>query len=109
MWNFDTGTELRTLTAHEAKVNAVALLAAGKYIVSASDDCTVKVWSLATGQLLASYTGDSPMQACTTGPQETIIVGDQTGRLHFLRLEATAEQVLPTAQPCGRREREANV
>jgi len=90
-------------------VNAVALAADGKYIVSASDDCTVKVWRLATGQLFASYTGDSPMQACTIGQQGTIMVGDQTGRLHFLHLEATAEQELPDAQPFGRQEREANV
>jgi len=109
VWNLDTGTELRTLSAHEAKVNAVALAADGKYIVSASDDCTVKVWRLATGQLFASYTGDSPMQACTIGQQGTIMVGDQTGRLHFLHLEATAEQELPDAQPFGRQEREANV
>ena len=87
MWDLASGAELMTLTAHEGKVNAVAIVANGKYVYSVSDDFTLKAWDLASGRLLASYTGDSPMQACSTGVGGMVVAGDQAGRLHFLSLE----------------------
>ena len=90
VWDLDTGGEVCALSGHQAKVNALALDRQGQYIVSASDDFTLRVWSLTIRRLLATYTGDSPMHACAVGDGGTIIAGDQTGRLHFLRLEFPA-------------------
>jgi WD40 repeat protein len=91
VWDLASGAEAMALEAHEAKVNAVAIALNGKHLYSASSDFTLKAWELASGRLLATYTGDSPMLACTSGQDEMIVVGDQTGRLHFLALECRDE------------------
>jgi len=43
------GALLRTLEGHQRRANAIALSPDGKRAVSASDDCTLKVWNLSTG------------------------------------------------------------
>jgi WD40 repeat protein len=91
VWDLATGAEMRVLDAHEAKANAVVLDAREKYIYSASDDFTLRAWSLVSGQLLATYTGDSPMNACAAGRDGTVVAGDHMGRLHFLFLECANE------------------
>jgi len=50
------GAELQTLKGHTAPVTAVALTADGR-AVSASDDQTLKVWDLQSGQALKTLTG----------------------------------------------------
>ena len=49
---------LRTLAGHLSCVQAVAVLE-GDRIVSASDDKTLKVWSLTSGECLQTLTGHS--------------------------------------------------
>ena len=39
-----------TLTGHSNEVNSVAYSPDGKYILSGSDDHTVKIWDAATGK-----------------------------------------------------------
>jgi WD40 repeat protein len=91
VWDLASGTEVMALKAHEAKVNAVAMGLDGKHLYSACDDFTLRAWELPSGKLLATYTGDSPMLACASGQDRIVIVGDHTGRLHFLHLECTDE------------------
>ncbi|WP_437330327.1 WD40 repeat domain-containing protein [Sorangium sp. So ce381] len=55
MW---TGAE-RTLPGHSGNVTACSISPDGQRIVSASDDRTLKVWDLATGQLLSTLEGRS--------------------------------------------------
>jgi len=43
---------VRTLKGHIGLVNSVAISPDGKYVISGSDDNTVKVWELATGRLV---------------------------------------------------------
>ncbi len=50
---------LRTLASHSREVNAVALTTDGRLAVSASEDGTLKVWDLDTGQELRTLTGHS--------------------------------------------------
>jgi len=40
---------IRTLIGHSSRVNAVAVSSDGKYVVSGSDDNTIKVWDFSTG------------------------------------------------------------
>ncbi|MCU0545500.1 MAG: AAA family ATPase, partial [Oscillatoriaceae cyanobacterium Prado104] len=89
VWDLTTGKELFTLIGHSKSVKAVAAVTAdGKRAISGSDDYTVKVWDLSSGNLLATFTGESPIASCAIAPDGvTIVAGDESGRIHFLRLE----------------------
>ena len=89
MWNIDDGTEARTFLGHTAEVSDVAVSDDGRYVISASHDYTIKVWDARNGEMVATFTGDSPMLASAVGELGTIVAGDQSGRIHFLRLETT--------------------
>ncbi|WP_016949408.1 WD40 repeat domain-containing protein [Anabaena sp. PCC 7108] len=82
------GNLLRTLTGHNSYVQAVAITPDGKKAVSGSNDDTLKVWDLETGKELSTFIGESSIFCCAVSPNGlTIVVGEQSGRLHFLRLE----------------------
>ena len=83
----ESGKELQTLTGHTDLVWGVAVLHDGKRVISASWDNTLKVWDIENGQILASFSGDSKLLTCTVSPDgATIIAGEASGRVHFLRL-----------------------
>jgi len=48
---------VQTLSGHRTAVLAVAITSDGRYAVSASSDCTLKVWNLATHKELATLSG----------------------------------------------------
>ena len=87
MWR--AGRTLRILKGHSAGVGGMALSEDGRRALSASQDNTVNVWNLETGEVH----GDVHLRCrClialrlpTTG--SSIVVGDDSGRVHFLRLE----------------------
>jgi WD40 repeat protein len=45
-WDLNTGKELRPLLAHTQNVNSVAVSPNGRWLVTGSDDKTVKVWKM---------------------------------------------------------------
>jgi hypothetical protein len=88
VWDLNSGREIRTLQGHDGSVNAVAITPDGRQAVSASDDNTLKVWDLKSGRIIATFTGDSTMLSCAVSPDgRTIVTGEVSGRVHFLRLE----------------------
>ena len=88
VWELASGRELRTLSGHTDSVRAVAVTPDGKLAISAADDDTLKVWELASEQQLASFTADAPLRCCAVNRDgKTVVVGDQSGRVHFLSLE----------------------
>ena len=88
VWNLKTGTEERTLTGHTNSIIAVAVTPDGRRAISTAYDSTLKVWDLQTGQTLASFTGDSHMDTFAIASDGvTIVAGEVSGRVHFLRLE----------------------
>lgn len=52
LWDFETGTYLKTLQGHIAPVVAVVISPDGQTIASASYDQTVKIWDAGTGNCL---------------------------------------------------------
>ncbi|MEH2336813.1 hypothetical protein [Nostoc sp.] len=87
------GRLLRTLKGHSYSVNAVAVTPNGQQVISASWDTTLKVWNLATGEVIATFTGDSSIYCCAVAPDGmTIVAGDGSGRVHFLRLQGMREE-----------------
>ena len=88
MCDLDNARKLRTLSGHTGWVYGVALSRDGQRALSASNDNTVKLWNLETGEVLATFTCDSAVYRCAYSDAFKIIVaGDDGGRLHFLRLE----------------------
>jgi WD40 repeat protein len=90
VWRGEDATAVATLSEHGGAVNALALFADGAAFVSASDDFTVKLWRRGAERALCTYSAESPMTACTVACNGTIVAGDRTGRIHFLRLESAS-------------------
>jgi WD40 repeat protein len=88
VWNLENREQLFTLTGHSASVNAVTVTPNGKYVISAANDNTLIIWNLYSRKAIASFTGESPFYCCAVAPDGwTIVAGDSSGRVHFLRLE----------------------
>ncbi len=51
------GNLIRTLTGHTKSVNAIAFSVDGKYLISGSRDCTLKVWDCQTGVEVRTING----------------------------------------------------
>jgi WD40 repeat protein len=92
IWDIDSGTELLTLTGHTESIYGVAIAPDGKTALSASDDNTLKIWDLLTGKEIASFSGDVSFNGCSISPDGvTVVAGDVSGRVHFLRLEGMGD------------------
>ena len=88
VWDLERGEERQTLAGHGARVWAVALSRDGRYAVSGSEDHTLKVWDLIQARVVATFVAEATVLACDIGPDDrTIVAGDSSGRVHFLRLE----------------------
>ncbi len=75
-----------TLTGHTRCVNTVAFTPDGHMVVSTSVDHTVRVWDFATGTLVAFYALDSYAASIAVAFDNRIVVGTNSGQLHFLTL-----------------------
>ncbi len=100
VWEVATGRELRTLRGHSRWVNGVALSADGRLTVSASKDFTLRVWGVATGQVVSMLLTSAPLHCCAMTPDgKTIVAGDSIGGMHFLEWVGGDELQAPeTAQ-----------
>jgi WD40 repeat protein len=88
VWDLTTGTLIRTLEGHADGNWAVAMSPDGTRAVPGSGDKTLKVWDLTTDDVIATFAADYPLHCCGSSPRaETLMVGDTSGRVHFLRLE----------------------
>ncbi|NEQ88359.1 MAG: WD40 repeat domain-containing protein, partial [Moorea sp. SIO2I5] len=89
--NMENPREKYTLTGHNREISAVALTTDGHLAISTSWDNNLKVWNLQEGKAIANFRGDSELFSCAIAPDGiTIIAGEASGRLHFLRLESIA-------------------
>jgi WD40 repeat protein len=88
VWDLDSCTELRTLRGHSGSVRSVAITPDGKWVVSTSTDNTLKVWDLNSGQVVAGFSGEGTiMEFAIARDSRTLIAGDISGKVHFMRLE----------------------
>jgi WD40 repeat protein len=87
LWDLDSGTELLTLTGQAGEVRAIAVTPDGRCLACAGYDHALKLWDLETRTVIASFSADSPLSACTIAPGgEMFLAGDSQGKVHFLRL-----------------------
>jgi WD40 repeat protein len=96
VWDLEAGRELLTLVGHSERVKDVAVTPDGRRAVSVdyklfSSDSTIKLWDLKNGKMIASFVVDSGLQTCAIASDGmTVVVGDRSGQLHFLRLEGVS-------------------
>ena len=88
VWQLGTGELCYTLRGHTAMIWRVRVTPSGTYGVSSSDDGTVIVWRVQDGRVVAEYSADRQLSYFEVTPDErTIVVADEIGCVHFLRLE----------------------
>ena len=90
VWDATTGTELgQPLTGHTDGVKGVAIGRAGDHdvIVTAGDDCTVRIWDFATapaGHPLRGNTGEvNTVTSGRAGNREVIVTGSGDSTVHI--------------------------
>lgn len=88
VWDLATGKEqFSFLTGHQDMLRTIDIIPDGKTLISGSWDHTIKVWDLISRKEITTLTVDGMISSCIVAPDETIIAGDSTGKVHFLRLE----------------------
>jgi WD40 repeat protein len=101
VWDLATGETKTTLQGHTGWVNAVAVTPDDRHVVSGSSDKTLRVWDLKDGKEILTFTLD--LDAAVTAyivaqDNRTIVAGDQSGRLHFLRIVEADETKSPIGE-----------
>jgi WD40 repeat protein len=89
IWDVASGTLLDSFIAHDGQVEGIVYVDDSPALASIglTDKC-FKVWK--EGKLDALLVGDDPFSALAITPDRaTFIVGDASGRVHFMRLEQT--------------------
>lgn len=88
IWDLASGQEIGILKGHNSQVLGVSVFPDGSKAVSVASDRTLKIWDLDTGGAIAGFSADSTLLTCTVAPDNTtIMAGDISGCVHFLRLE----------------------
>ncbi|KAI9208731.1 WD40-repeat-containing domain protein [Polychytrium aggregatum] len=83
---------MKTLAGHSSQVNSVAISPDGKWIASASDDETVKVRSVTTGQVSRSLEGHiKPVTSVAISPDGKWIVSGSTDKTIKVRDSSTLQ------------------
>jgi WD40 repeat protein len=89
VWDTANGACLQVIKAHADWIRSMALLPGAGHVVTASSDGAVGVWNLGTGQVVARLDFDGSPQAVAVAPDGvTLAVGDNFGRVYFVRLES---------------------
>jgi WD40 repeat protein len=68
LWDLTTEELVFDLEGHHQKVHTVAFSPDGSFLVSGSDDCTLRVWDVLSGRLLVVREFDSPVQSLAFDP-----------------------------------------
>jgi WD40 repeat protein len=93
VWDLETGKEFLTLYGHTGWVTTVGVTLDSKWVISGSVDNTLKFWDLESREVIASFSGDGALFCCTVAPDGvTIVAGEESGRVHFLRLQGMARR-----------------
>ena len=85
VWDLETGN-FRVLEGHSASVNAVAVTPDGRRAVSGSEDKTLRVWDLQTGDLIAIHHSPGGSVSAVAQKFPLIVAGTGTGRIEILNL-----------------------
>ena len=71
IWSLETGSRVLGPLRHEQRVGFVSFSPDGKWLGTASDDHTAKIWDAATGELKAVLSHEYPLAALAFSPDST--------------------------------------
>ena len=86
IWDALNSETFRLISAHQTPIDILTIMPDGKRFITASCDHLLKVWDFASGELITTFHGDGPFTSCAVTANGTIIVGESSGRIHFLQL-----------------------
>lgn len=102
IWDLDSQQTIQLLRGHEGAVTGLASISP-RLLGSASADQTIKVWDLQRGKPMMNLHLDTGLSSLAVMPDgRTLVAGDASGTVHFLRLEvltAPSSLRLDTAGP----------
>ncbi len=88
VWELSSGLEILDVPTDIGNVNAVVTMPCGHRAITGSGDHTVRLWDLDTALSIACFTVDDVVTSCAVSADaRTIIAGDASGAVHFLRIE----------------------
>jgi WD40 repeat protein len=91
VWDLNAGVRLRSLTGHQAPIQAVTIASDNTWAITASDDWTVAAWNLDTGARAAIWHGDDAMLVAAMAPGKPVfVVGDYRCGVYILRFQTAA-------------------
>ncbi len=86
LWDSRSGELMATFAGHGRALSSLFVSANPAWLVSASADCSVRVWGLETGEQWAWFALDQPpFGAANSGNGEDFVVMEMGGVGHFLR------------------------
>jgi WD40 repeat protein len=90
--NFKTGEMEHRLEVPWASVGSMAITKDAAWMVAGFEDCTIRLWHLATGRCLGTFTLDAPVNALavSAGDPFCVVAGDPRGTMHFFVLQSAA-------------------
>jgi len=84
-WAATTGRPINSMTAHSRSVKACVYSPDGQSVVSAAEDCTIVVWDSRAQRVVLKFFG-KVFECLAIGVGGSIVAGDSTGAVYFLRL-----------------------
>ncbi len=75
VFDYETGTEIKRLTGHTGIIKSIKYSKDGKQIISVSEDNTVKIWDLESGEIIFDYiSAKNPKYAGFTPASNIILI-----------------------------------
>jgi WD40 repeat protein len=97
VWDAVTGEEVTRMEGHTDAVNALAFDTTGRFILSGSDDGTMRRWTL-NGQQQALFDVNSPVTAVAYHPgKDTALTGSEDGNVRLWNLSDATSEVIYSA------------
>lgn len=92
LWNVRTGEQSEFQFEHEKEINALAFTIDGDHLLTASDDHTVCLWSVNTGELLERFQHESRVNVLAVLDAERFASGGEDGAVVVWEMDTGAEQ-----------------